>query len=164
MAEEKIQRIRNNDATLTEANFAIFGTPIENDESMLQQLADALRGNTSLTAIDLGGNELGAQGVKYIADALRVNTSLTTVYLGGNEIGDQGAQYLADALRVNSSLNAIYIESNNISAQGARSLADALQVNTSLTEIHLQRNDIGDDSLKQEIQQLCERNKVRLLV
>ena len=41
--------------------------------------------NTSLTEIHLGDNNIGAEGAKYVAEALKVNTSLTAIGLTDDE-------------------------------------------------------------------------------
>lgn len=46
-----------------------------------EQLAMALRGNRSLTEIDLRENSLGPMGMKVIADALAGNGTLRTLHL-----------------------------------------------------------------------------------
>ena len=60
--------------------------------------------NTSLTEINLGGNNIGDEGGKAIGEALKVNTSLTEINLGDNKIGDEGAKAIGEALKVNTSL------------------------------------------------------------
>ncbi len=44
-----------------------------------------------LTALDLDGNDIGAEGAEHLADALKNNTVLTALKLFGNGIGDEGA-------------------------------------------------------------------------
>ena len=69
--------------------------------------------------LNLGNNQIEAQGARHLADALTKNMvthflhslfslsfpvftqTLTTLYLKNNKIGDQGAQHLADALTNN---------------------------------------------------------------
>ena len=63
--------------------------------------------NTSLTEIDLYGNEIGDEGGKAIGEALKVNTSLTEIDLGRNNIGDEGGKAIGEALKVNTSLTFI---------------------------------------------------------
>ncbi|CAF4318322.1 unnamed protein product, partial [Rotaria magnacalcarata] len=55
----------------------------------------------TLTTLNLGYNDINAEGAQYLADALRNNTTLTTLNLGYNDINAEGGQYLADALRTN---------------------------------------------------------------
>ena len=47
--------------------------------------------------VSLYQNNIGDEGAKYVAEALKVNTSLTKIHLGGNNIGDEGAKYVAEA-------------------------------------------------------------------
>merc|ERR1712003_501997 len=56
----------------------------------------------------------GAQGAQEIADALRENSTLTTLDLSGNNVKDEGAVSLADALEVNKTLSTLSLSSNYI--------------------------------------------------
>ena len=66
-----------------------------------------------------------------------MNTSLTNIDLDGNNIGDEGAKAIGEALKVNTSLTEIYLDGNNIGVEGGKAIGEALKVNTSLTEINL---------------------------
>ena len=103
----------------------------------------ALYNSYFYTTINLQGENVDAEGAKYVAEALKVNISLTEIDLNLNNIGAEGAKYVAEALKVNTSLTKIYLSSNNIGDEGAKYVAEALKVNTSLTEIGLDDNDIG---------------------
>ena len=72
------------------------------------QLRDGL-----LTKINLD-YDIGVEGGKAIGEALKVNTSLTKIDLDGNEIGAEGAKAIGEALKVNTSLTKIFFiyESN----------------------------------------------------
>ena len=63
------------------------------------QLAEAIKGNTSLKLLDIGGNNIGPEGIKVLLEALRGNQTLTTLELGYNPIGEEGAKHLADVLK-----------------------------------------------------------------
>lgn len=63
------------------------------------QLAEAIKGNTSLKLLDIGGNNIGPEGIKVLLEALRGNETLTTLELGYNPIGEEGAKHLADVLK-----------------------------------------------------------------
>lgn len=56
------------------------------DEEIIE-LADALHGNTVLTALDLGSNKLTDESVKALAEALRDNEALIDLSLRDNQIG-----------------------------------------------------------------------------
>ncbi|KAL9965575.1 hypothetical protein ACROYT_G029390 [Oculina patagonica] len=107
-------------------------------------LAKALKGNSSLTELDLSDNNIGDQGATGLAEALKNNKSLTELGLSDNNIDDQGATGLAEALQNNKSLTELDLSVNNIGDQGATALAVALQKNKSLTELDLSVNNIGD--------------------
>jgi hypothetical protein len=64
-----------------------------------QQLADALKGNSSLTSLDMGGNNIGPEGITVVLNALRGNDTLETLELSFNPIGDKGAKALSDVLK-----------------------------------------------------------------
>ena len=64
-------------------------------------IAEALKGNTGITALMLQNNHIGDIGMASLAEALKANTNIKEVYLTRNAIGDVGAASVADALKVN---------------------------------------------------------------
>ncbi|CAM4800671.1 unnamed protein product [Rotaria magnacalcarata] len=108
-----------------------------------QQLAGALRNNTTLTTLNLANNQIGPGGARHLAVALRNNMTLTTLNLTNNQIGLVGTQHLADSLRNNKTLTTLNLRKNKIGHVGAHYLADALQNNTTLTTLNLSNNQIG---------------------
>ena len=68
---------------------------------------------------------MGDDGARAIADALRVNSTLRDLRLGGNGVIDDGARAIADALRVNSTLQTLGLESNDVGDDGARALRES---------------------------------------
>ena len=68
-------------------------------DRLLVQLAEAIKGNTSLKLLDIGGNNIGPEGIKVLLEALRGNETLTTLELGYNPIGEEGAKHLADVIK-----------------------------------------------------------------
>ena len=120
----------------------------------LSTLCLALRVNTSLSSLLLGGNHIGNEGANSLSQALRVNKSLTSLYLDRNTIGSDGANFLSQALRVNKSLTSLDLNGNPIGSDGANFLSQALRVNTSLTSLDLPMNSIrckGATSLSQAL-------------
>ncbi len=63
------------------------------------QLADALKGDNTLTSLDVGGNNIGPEGITALANALKGNDALRTLELGYNPIKEKGAQALADVVK-----------------------------------------------------------------
>jgi Ran GTPase-activating protein (RanGAP) involved in mRNA processing and transport len=111
------------------------------DDGTLAESSDV---DTSITSINLRGNQIGDAGAAVLAEELQVNTCLTSIDLRNNEIGDTGAAALATGLMENTSLTTINLRSNQIGDTGAKALAEGLKFNTSLTSIDLQYNRIGD--------------------
>ena len=113
------------------------------DDAAAAVLASVLEANTTLTNLDLHGNNIGATGAESLSTALKTNTTLTHLDLSGNNIGPGGAESLATALKTNTTLTHLDLQGNNIGAGGAVSLAAALKTNTTLTKLDLQGNSIG---------------------
>lgn len=113
------------------------------DADGIQRLAEALRGNASLTSLELEESFVGDEGAKLFADALKVSTSLTTLQLVGGDIADEGSRHLAEALRANTSLTELGLMGNSIGDEGAGWLAQALVANGHLKTLDLRCNLIG---------------------
>jgi Ran GTPase-activating protein (RanGAP) involved in mRNA processing and transport len=73
------------------------------DDEGAVALADALKANTSVTNMNLGGNKIGDEGASALADAIEANTSLTNIDLCENKIGDVGACRRAERKHVGDS-------------------------------------------------------------
>ncbi|KJE91885.1 hypothetical protein CAOG_02949 [Capsaspora owczarzaki ATCC 30864] len=114
------------------------------DDEEAKAIAEALKVNTTLTAVCLDENQLDGAGAQAIAEALKVNTTLKDLYLWANWIGDAGAQAIAEALKVNTNLRWLDLIDNQIGDAGAQAIALALKANTTLTEYTLDKNQIGD--------------------
>ena len=63
------------------------------------QLAESLKGNSSLKLLDIGGNNIGPEGIKVLLESLRGNETLKNLELGYNPIGEEGAKHLADVIK-----------------------------------------------------------------
>ena len=152
--------------------FVSFPSSSKVNSVFVSTFTKALKVNTSLTRVDLSGNNIGDPGAislartlqrnttlhnvclsriqmkdagaSALAKALTVNTSLTRLDLSSNNIGDPGAISLARALQRNSTLESVNLSKIQMEGVGARALAKALTVNTSLTWLALSGNNIGD--------------------
>ncbi|KAF9962260.1 hypothetical protein BGZ72_008395 [Mortierella alpina] len=111
-------------------------------------LAEALTTNSNLAALDLNSNSIQDDGAKALAQALKTNSALTNLGLNSNSIGDDGAKALAEALKTNSTLASLYLGDNSIQGDGAKALAEALKTNSTLASLHLGGNSIKDDGVK----------------
>ena len=148
--ERILQRLRNNDATLTilDLHRNYLGA------DMAVRMAEALSLNTILTELNLDTANVTMpgvckmttalrhmhitdDGVTKIADALRRNRTITKLNMARNRIGAAGAERLGEALKVNNSLKALDLTGNAIGEHGARKIAAGLLVNSSLSILNL---------------------------
>ena len=129
------------------------------DEEIIE-LADALHGNSVLTALSLSANKLTDESVKALAEALRENEALTELNLQANDIGDGGALALAEVLEQNPTFTVLNLQQNNIGDAGGRALLEVLKSNTSALEtLHLGGNKMVSD-LAALAQEVTERNRL----
>ena len=60
--------------------------------------ASTLKGNGTLTSLDLDWNDIGQDGGLALAEALQSNTTLKELHLGANSLDDDTKQRLRDAV------------------------------------------------------------------
>jgi hypothetical protein len=132
-------------------------------------LAKLLQGaDSTLTGLNLAGNQIDDEGVAILIDALQNNTSLQELELSKNQIHDEGVAILVDALQSNTSLKELDISENEgISVEGAKlclqlvndisRIKATLQSNHTLQtlevkEIQYDGDDDDDDDVHAQIQ------------
>ena len=105
-----------------------------------------------MTALFLGSNDLGDEGVFAIAELVETNClrMLTKLSLNDNNITDLGARKIAQLLDEHecpcSQIEVLGLSKNLITATGASSLGLALKINTKMKRLFLNNNDgICDD-------------------
>jgi Ran GTPase-activating protein (RanGAP) involved in mRNA processing and transport len=133
----------NEDPLITTLNLSGRGIPLTIDFSGYM-IAKALRTNTTLTSLDVSGNDMNT-GILTLCGILSVNTTLTCVNLSYTQIRDEGAHALAGVMTSNTSITTLDIGGNYISCVGIKSVAEALATNTSLTQIDLYINHFGTE-------------------
>lgn len=115
-----------------------------------KSLADSLRGNNTLTLLDLSYCWIGDAGIKSLADSLQGSSTLLTLNLSRNKIKTKGCKALADSLQPHTSLSGsltrLVLSSNEISKKGAVALATAFKNGgaTALRSLSLTSAKIGD--------------------
>ena len=103
---------------------------------------------SSLATLNLGENDIGAEGAGSLAGVLGQCSALATLNLGSNVIGAAGARSLAGVLGQCSSLTTLNLGCNGIGDVGAGSLAGMLGQCSSLVVMFtlvLAGNDIRDE-------------------
>lgn len=98
-------------------------------------LSQMLETNTTLTKLDLGGNQnIGFLGAVAIAAGVR---TLKQLDLRNTRLGPVGAKALAQLIRTNNSLKYLNLSRNNFGDEGAIHVVEALVYNTSLEKLSL---------------------------
>ena len=138
--EEKLASAFN--ASLQIETVAFFGLNV--DETLAVFLRNFLKASTTVTTVDLSDSSSGV--VNAVGECLKYNSTLTSLDLTGNEIGDDGAAVLGECLQSNTSLKKLSLDYNGIGADGAAALGECLKYNTSLKKLYLNYSRIDDDS------------------
>ncbi|KJE91844.1 hypothetical protein CAOG_002920 [Capsaspora owczarzaki ATCC 30864] len=108
-----------------------------------QAIAEALKVNMTLMALNLIENQVGDAGAQALAEGLSMNKVLTSLSLMANRIGDVGAQAIAEAHKANSTVASLDLCHNQIGHAGACAIAAALKVNKTVTQLSLDYNCMG---------------------
>ena len=96
-----------------------------------------------LTSLDLGFNDIGAEGAAWLAPSLVLMAQLTSLNLNGNWLGAVGVAALAPSLALMARLTSLDLGDNAIGDAGAASLAPSLALMPQLTSLDLELNDFG---------------------
>ena len=105
------------------------------------------------------GEPGSSPGVVQLAEALRGNETLTALDLGHCIVGDDGAVALAGALRVNTTLQKLNLENARIGAVGLRALLEAARANSTLQELDVQTLR-HEDNLLQVLEDFLDENNL----
>lgn len=113
---------------------------IGNPPTLLAPLAEVLPLYTSLTVLELSGNQLDFEGLQQLQTYLRNCSSLVHLGLANNYITSEGASLLLEWAASCSSLARLDIAGNRIHTDGAR----ALLMHGSFQDLNLARNQIKE--------------------
>ena len=97
----------------------------------LLSLNEALRLNTNLKSLQLGGNQIRDNTLAPIVDLIKINGAqdnggIETLLLGGNKIGEKGGIQIGRALCVNIRIRWLYLDRNKLGDRGASAVGIAL--------------------------------------
>eukprot|EP00567_Pseudictyota_dubia_P005180 CAMPEP_0197456416 /NCGR_PEP_ID=MMETSP1175-20131217/43298_1 /TAXON_ID=1003142 /ORGANISM="Triceratium dubium, Strain CCMP147" /LENGTH=280 /DNA_ID=CAMNT_0042990487 /DNA_START=100 /DNA_END=942 /DNA_ORIENTATION=- len=181
-SKKQILRLEENDPTLTRfrmSNKGIGAGLVGSTEPVFVAITNALRVNTCVTKLELGGNSIGStegwiayghvlsydshnSGFAVFCKALAQHPVIREVCLWNNGVTCRGAELIAQSLRKNTSLKKIDLSTNNIGDIGALALAGALAHNSTLEELNLSGNNIGDEGMKRFAEVLVSKRNVTL--
>lgn len=95
-------------------------------------LSEMLRCATNLLCLNLSGNQIDDDLLKFLMQGISLNVSLVDINLSHNKLGDQGARRISKYLLKNEILVHLNLTNNNIGYDGSRYLAQALKINKTL--------------------------------
>nr|CEL74171.1 TPA: hypothetical protein BN1205_071920 [Toxoplasma gondii VEG] len=126
-------------------------------------VAQMLKSNKALVALDLEGNHFGLASAKAFRKALEVNDTLRSLNVENCSFtcrGDEqsGVVELAKGLRLNKGLRNLNLRNNQIDDEGGDALIDALSANRTLTQLDVSFNDLSIELLR-ELHELLNRNQ-----
>ena len=112
----------------------------------IQELAKYVKKNSSITLINLSGNNI-SKGINYLPEALKIDNTLTSINLYNSNIDAKGLKHLSETLKKNSSITSLDLSCNNIDAKGIECLSEALNTNNTITMLNLHNNNISNKGI-----------------
>ena len=103
---------------------------------------------TTLTNLNLSGNDMSEEVADFLASAIASNSSLEDLRLTDNRLTTSGIVTIAKSLSNISTLKCLSVKSNLISEEAADSIASVIKINTGIEELYLGNNKLGAGALK----------------
>lgn len=114
--------------------------------------------NATLQQLNLWGNRLGNDGMKYIKRILDTNPSISYLGLGRNNITAVGTQTLAEGLAGNNSLISLDIRDNPLGNKGLEHLADVIKRNSCLLSINIMACRVTQNAITYLLEKLSQHD------
>lgn len=121
-------------------------------DSNIERLTASLRGNTSVTSLNLAQTHMGTDGAKAVAELLRANGTIQNLNISVNSLSPEAISTVLDAARESRSLKWLAIECNSMEKATLRKVAKLRKERPELTiAIDL----IGEKLIEQMSQSRC---------
>ena len=105
-------------------------------------LQSILKDSPFLYHMNISGNQLNHESALLLCEGLQFNRSLRELDLSQNELGPQGMAIFAGALKALPFLEKLYLGGNNLGDKGAESISLVIEYNTVLSVLDIQSNQI----------------------
>ena len=155
VAEDLANAIKNN-TSLEELYLS------QNDlRSSITVILQALKENSQLKVLNLGGNNMTGQVAEDLANVIKNNPSFEELYLFQNDLRSS-ITVILQALKENSQLKVLNLNNNNMTGQVAEDLANVIKNNSGLEELYLREDDLKS-SATLILQALKENSQLKVL-
>ncbi|XP_075992871.1 uncharacterized protein LOC142987819 [Anticarsia gemmatalis] len=105
-------------------------------------LGEMLGTNNTLVELNLTGCRIGPQGFQMLLANLHVNRRLSALGVGGNELGDSAMTHLGNAVFQGLGIKMINLSNNNITGKGLNPLTEAFETRNNFTHWNLAWNNL----------------------
>lgn len=140
--DTKVERILNNDATLTNIDYCYDHV----SEETLRRIVEALHNNVMVDWLAFTGCDLTVNSAKAIGQLFRRNRRIRHLVLSNNiSMGSEGIIAIMEGLCENRQLRSIMMEDNGIGTTELRSISRMLRLNNTLEELSLGWNELPND-------------------
>ena len=107
-------------------------------------LAEAIKGNSTITHLNLSYNFFGLGDCTALAEAIKHNSTIRQLDLSGTDIGLGDCSIaLADAIKHNSTITHLNLSCNSLGLVDGTALAEAIKHNSTIRQLDLSGTDIG---------------------
>ena len=125
------------------------------------KLAKALKKLSSLKVLDLGNNHIPEEAGDELAAAIRANSSLEKLWLFGNHLGSSTVM-IVNALKQVTTLKVLNLNNNqNRSKELAPALTFIISTNRSMENLLLSNNNLNDNGVIKIAQSLCKHTNLK---
>lgn len=134
------------------------------DSQDAKVIAEFLKGDKTLLAINLSENQFGEDGLSSICSALKENAALTDLILDHNDFSKTVPRNaIAETIAENRTLRKLTLRCCSIGAEGTAVLAKGLQKNRSLNQLSLVGNSLGDEGISSITSSLKNNDSLKFL-
>ena len=126
------------------------------------ELANTIN-NISLKVLDLQNNNIPEEAADELSAAIRANTSLEKLWLGGNHLGSSTVM-IVDALKEISTIKELNLNDNRCRNEKlALTMTSVLAKNKHIERLSLRDNSLNDDGVINIAQSLCKHSALKVL-
>ena len=118
--------------------------------------------NTTVTNLNLSGNEVDSECAGKICEGLCNNNTLTRLYLNGNKLDSECADKICEMLCINNTLRYLNF-SGKLDSEGADKICEGLCNNSTLTHLDLSGNKLDSKCADKICEMLSNNNTLILL-